>query len=483
MSTSEEIKKMLAQYTQNKKQEHLDDIQLKDVAQYWEDLTKADNSTEIQNFQETFSPEILDKKLEEYLEFLNTGNYDIADFEKINNFFQSPAMQNKNTSLDLKIDNIKKTMENKKLAFEHSANFKINEEQKEELKMSGLAQIEIQGNQKIINSLEDKTQIGGKKIILRNDKSQVLSIVEFDKEGNSTITCQENGKLVKYEFSQDKKLYKLDGNGNKIEVNTKDKENLSKLDKHSAVSSIIAQKAWNKYMAGELKPEPRKIKINEGENHKANTVINEGENSSQKPTTRINEEEASEKIEGDFNTGTDNQYGPEEVKLDWKEEDIIKAMFEKWFIAGLNTAAEWTIEKCERIFYGVLNEISSGIKRTPAKEETPKQNKGKDYTQQFYEKIEDTSSKKMESNIKGLDLQSIKDDAQAGKFEEILAKNEAIRNFAKASNTDIKQLLTAGDINKTAPLLATMSAQYAQYADNYAKASLLDDKLQDKRAH
>ena len=483
MSTSENIKQAIAKYAENKKQEHLEEISLKDIAQQWENLTKTDNQEAKQNFQDTYTPEMLDKRLEEYLDALNNGKYDIADFEKINNFCQSSAMKNKNTAMDLKIDNLKSMMETKKVTFEHNTNFKLDEKQKTELRLNGLDQIEIQGNQDIINSLQDKTQISGKKMILKNDKSQVISTVEFDKEGNSIITCQENGKLEKYEFSKDKKLYKYDENGNKTEINTQDKEKLSKIDKHAGMSSIVAQKAWNKYLAGELKPEPKRIKINEGEKNKANTVINEGENSSQKPTTRINEEEAEEKNEGEFNTGTDNQYGPEDVKLDWKEEDIIKAMFEKWFIAGINAVAEWTIEKCNHVFYGVLNEISSGIRRKPEKEEKPKPNKEKDYTQQFYEKVEETSSKKMENNVKGLDLQSIKDDAQAGKFEEILAKNEAIRNFAKASNTDIKQLLTAGDINKTAPLLATMSAQYAQYADNYAKASLLDDKLQDKRAH
>lgn len=495
MSTSENIKKAIAKYAENKQQEHLEDFNLKDIAIYWDKISQNKNTKQQDEFKKAFSDEVMMQKLDNYLEALNSNNYDLAEFEKIKNFFKTSEFQGKNVSLDIKLNNVKAAMETKKFTFEHSTNFKLSAEQRNELNLNGLDQIEIQGNQDIINSLQDKTQISGKKMILKNNKSQVISTVEFDKEGNSIITCQENGKLEKYEFSKDKKLYKYDENGNKTEINTQDKEKLSKLDKYAGMSSIIAQKAWNKYLSGELKPEPRKIKINEGEKNKANTVINEGEknkantvinegeNSSQKPTTRINEEEAEEKNEGEFNTGTDNQYGPEDVKLDWKEEDIIKAMFEKWFIAGINAVAEWTIEKCNHVFYGVLNEISSGIKRKPEKEEKPKQNKEKDYTQQFYEKVEETSSKKMENNVKGLDLQSIKDDAQAGKFEEILAKNEAIRNFAKASNTDIKQLLTAGDINKTAPLLATMSAQYAQYADNYAKASLLDDKLQDKRAH
>ncbi len=484
MSTSKEIKRMLAQYSADKKQEHLQDANLKDLANYWGKVTDQKDQKQQDEFKEAFTPEVMTQKVDSYMEMLNNGNYDIADFDKIEQFFKSFEMQGKDVSLDIKLNNLRAEMGNKKFTLEHGNAFKFSKEQKDALRLPNIDHVEIRGNKEIVDNLQDKKDISGKSFVIRNQKAEVLSTVEYDKDGNANITCQNEGKLQKYQISKDKRVYKFDENGNKQELNIQNKEALSKADKHAVMSGVATKKIWQEYTTGKLKPEPKKVKINEEQKSEKNKVtINEGSENTDKPKTRISENEAQERTDGELNTGTDNQYGPDEVKLDWKEEDIIKVMFEKWFIAALNAAAEWTIQKCEQVVYGALNGIASSMTVKREEREEPKKEKTKDYTQQFSDKITEASNKKMENNLNGLDLESVKADAKEGKYTDILAKSDAIRNFAQATNINIGELLNKGDINKTAPLLISMSADYAKFADNYAQASLLDEKLKDKRAH
>lgn len=484
MSTSKEIKRMLAQYSADKKQEHLQDANLKDLANYWGKVTDQKDQKQQDEFKEAFTPEVMTQKVESYMEMLNNGNYDIADFDKIEQFFKSFEMQGKDVSLDIKLNNLKAEMGNKKFTLEHGNTFKLSKDQKEELRLPDIDHVEIRGKKEIVDGLQDKQDISGKSFVIRNQKDEVLSSVEYDKEGNANITCQNEGKLQKYQISKDKKVYKFDENGNKQELNIQDKNALSKTDKHALVSGMATKKIWQEYTTGKLKPEPKKVKINEEQKkEQAKTTVNEGSENKGKPTTKISENETEDRNDGNLNTGTDNQYGPDDIKLDWKEEDIIKVMFEKWFIASLNYATEWTIKKCEQVMYGAINGIAGSLKSNPKEKEEPKKEKSKDYTQQFSDKVTEVSNKKMENNLNGLDLESVKADAKEGKFADILAKSDAIRNFSQAANVNIQDLLSKGDINKTAPLLISMSADYAKFADNYAQASLLDEKLRDKRAH
>lgn len=519
MSIAEEIANLTAKFTEQKTQEVIANMTLNEVAQVWSDVrtshdaaatTPEQKAEQDKDFaerkdvlQKIITPESLQSKMNEYLEGLANGTYSPADFSKISEFCSDFNDEFKNDAIKNSLDELKKRMNDKRLEVEKEVTIIPDETLSKNLNIEGLDSIVIEGNPERIAFSTDKNSVKGKTVTFKDSEGEDLAGVEFvDGSNASMLLRDENGMAVEYSISGSK-LSKIE-NGSEIKLDPANLNN--EQDRQALKYASSAQKIWKSYARGELDNSVEKevligegkpaTKINENQNKttidqkKEATKIDDGNEETEKTATRFNEEQSGDKNEADLNGDTSNDKPTAEDELYWKEQDIIEAMFKDWFLAAANSVTNWVVHQIEYSAAGIWNEFEkSYIERKAERKKEIENAKKKDATQEFYGKIEDVSDKHMTklcSSYRGTDNgqtsnQQMVAAIREGKIDEALA-NSPLLNSLRDFKINPKDLLTQGNPETTVPFVAGMATMAAKFADVYAKASILNARMNDKDA-
>ena len=498
MSASENIKKLNQKFVENKSKENIESMSLETLAENWKDLQENnEENNDAEKFNSFINEELMQNKVDAYISDLTYGRFSPADFDNVLEFCSAMGNKIQNPDLKKQMENLQEQMQTNRLNMSQDVSFNLTSSQKDKFPIKNLDNVNISGNVSIIKDLNDRTQPAGKTFTFYDNKENSLGGVEFDKNNDAHILCTDlQGEVSEYKLTADNKFYKIDENQKEIELDINDYTKLATQDIKAFNLGKSAGLMWKKYTNKEFDKNIQKPKttINEGEkkspekNSKDNkkktvTKINESEEEqSALPTTQFNEETSSPKAEGDLNNETDNEHGKKPDELYWKEEDIIKVMFEDWFLAFMNSATNWGIHQIEYAAAGIWDSLRKSYKGT-ASEASPSKEEKLDNTQQFYNDIKKVSQTKTENYEKSSNNQDIIEQIKAGKLDEVLVTNDLLRNFSQQTGVDLKPILSKCDPEKSVPLLTSVAATYVKFADAYAQSSLLDSKMNSWQNH
>ena len=480
MSTSDDIKKMTQKFVEDKSKQNLQGLSLEGIAQTWASAKESpDFEQQKENMSKTINDEILQNKINEYLVNLNYGRFSAADFPHITEFCEEFGYKFANSEIKSKIDNLKETMETCRLNMPKEVNIKFDDKLKTEFApIPHLEQITISGNQEQIKDLDDKKQTIGKSFSFIDENNNTIGGVEFDKENNAHILyTNKDGNVVEYKLTPDNKFFLVNDDKSETPLDTKDAKSLSTQDTRAYNLAKASQKIWKKYINKEIDKNVQKPKTTFNQSGKQKTTVNEGENEETAPTTtRFDEGTSKKKNEADFNNEADNEHGFPDNKFEWKEDDIIKVMFQDWFLAAANSATSFALNHIEYAAAGIWDTMQKSYRNRP-KEEDNKEEDKPDITHQFYSGIEDISKEKTKSLKEDADNQKIIDQIKNGNIQDVIIQNDLLRNFGQQTGINVANLLNQGEPEKTVPLITSIATLYAGFTDTYARASILDGKM------
>ncbi len=483
MSTADDIRKMTQNFVENKSQSNLQNMSLEVLSQNWASAKKEpDFEQQKQNLSQSLSDEILQNKISEYMTNLEYGRFSPADFPNITEFCEEFGYKNANTDLKSKIDNLKETMETCRLNMPKELTVKFDDQLKAGFPLPHLDQVTISGNVEQLKNLEDKKSLVGKNFTFTDDNKNLIGGVEYDDKNNAHILCTNSeGNVVEYKLSPENKLYRVNDDKTEQEINLENKEALSTQDIRAYNIAKSSQKVWKKFINKELDKNIQKptTKFNEG--GIKTTKVNEGEAEENIPAaTKFDEGESKKKEEGELGNEDANRHAFPNNDFQWKEDDIIKVMFQDWFLAAANSATNFALNHIEYAAAGIWDTIQSSYRNRKSDDDTPKKEEKKpDITHQFFNGIEDISQQSITNLQTAHDNQAIVDQVKGGNVKDTVIQNDLLRDFAQQTGVDVEGLLKQGEPEKTVPLLTTMAALYAKYTDTYAKASILDEKMHD----
>ena len=484
MSTSEDIKKMTQKFVEDKSKQNLQELSIEDMAQTWSEAKETpDAEQQKENMSKVITDEILQNKINEYLVNLNYGRFSPADFAGITEFCEEFGFKYANTDLKNKIDTLQETMETCRLKMPKDVNITFDDKLKEEYApIPHLSQITISGNEEQIKDLEDKKSISGKTFSFLDENENVIGGVEFDKNNDAHILYTNNeGNAVEYRLSNDNKFYLVNEDKSETLLDTKDAKSLSTQDLRAYNLAKASQKTWKKFINKELDKNIQKPKTTFNEDGIKRTRVNEEEGEQKVPqTTRFDEGESKVKAQAELNNGTDNENGFPDNKFEWKEDDIIKVMFQDWFLAAANSATSFALNHIEYAAAGIWDTIEKSYRNRPKAEPQEQPEEKPDITHQFYTEIEDVSSRSMQEQHEACNNQEIINQIRnGGNIQDIVIQNPLLRNFAQQTGVDVEGLLRRGEPDKTVPLMTSMATLYNTTVDTYARTAILDDKMKD----
>lgn len=511
MSIAEDIKNLVANFKDEKVQKNLSEMSLDEIAIVWSDIHAAHDApaenkeAQEKDFKERndtlhkiVTPEKLQAQINEYMEELANGNYSPADFTRISEFCTSFSDEFKNDAIKNTLNEMKKRLEEKRLEVEQPLSI-INDKLPEKINIQDLDSIIIEGDKEKISALEDKTQANGKTVSFKGSEDKDLGKVSFDELGGADITfVNENNEPQHYQISADGKLTYLP-EGQKPQTWTRDEikgnqQGLPKEAKQALQLAGAAKKVWNGYQKGELDNSVEKsIIVKEGGNStridqgketpkdKGPTKVDEGhEEEDPLAPTKINEDQTPQKGgEASVDSGTKNEKPTPEDEIYWKEDDIIKAMFEEWFLKAANAVTNWVVHQIEYAAAGIWNEFEAALNQRKKQlkekeEEDNKPNKTKDVygkTLKASEKqmipLANASKKKAQKEI----IEAVK----TGNVNEAIANNKLLKSFEIYA--DPKKLLVHGTPETTVPFVMGMATMASKFSDDYAQASILNAQM------
>ena len=446
---------------------------------------------EKETFLKSISQENIQTQLDTFFVDLNMGRYDISDFSKIEEFCGAYDSMFANDSIRKQIANLKEQMNDKRLLRSKEIELKTTPELRADLHQSDkLSNVVISfDHQKIKNG----HSIAGKTFTFLDSNGDALNMVEFDENGNGYIhQLGQDGKEVEYVLTRDSKFYQMkDGKPHELALK---QDVLSPQDKRAVNSIFASRNLWKAYTQGKLDHLVQKetklqtLKVNEAAKAKS-TKVNEGQGATtvnegapdEPVATSVNEGKSNKKDISDFGNDTTNKHAPGHNEFKWQEMDIIDAMFKEWFLAAANAATSWVLDQTEYLLTGIVSEISRGYDASKA--EGAKRQNDPDETQKFADSLQRVSNQKMEAIATKTKNKKIIKDIKEGKLDTVIAENPLLKDFAELSGVNIGQLLTSGEPEKTVPLMTNLALSYLKTVDDYARASLLDEKLHDKNAH
>ncbi len=482
MSTADDIKKMTQKFVTEKGQDYLKKMDLESLAQTWSTAKETpDFEAQSQQMAEKINDEILQNKIDEYMTSLQYGRFSPADFPKISEFCEEFGFKMANTDLKNKITSLQETMESCRLNMPNEVNIKFDDKLKADFSpLPHLEKVSINGNVEVLKDLEDKKEIKGKNFSFKDNNNNEIGGVEFDKDNIAHILCpDQDGNVVEYKLSTDNKLSRVNDDNTETALDTSILKNLSTQDIRAYNLGISAQKLWKKYINKELDKNVEKPKLTINEGGKKATKVNEGETEEETPqTTRFDEETSKKKEEADLDNDSDNNVAFPNNDFQWKEDDIIKVMFQDWFLAAANSATNFVLNHIEYAAAGIWHTLEKSYRNSKS-QSTPKKEEKPDVTHQFYSEIEGISQKKMNDLKNGQNNQEIIALVKDGKAQDAIVTNDLLRDFGQQAGVDVAALLSKGNPEKTVPLLTSMAALYSSYSDNYARASILDAKMKD----
>lgn len=512
MSIAEDIKNLVANFKDEKVQKNLSEMSLDEIAIVWSDIHAAHDApaenkeAQEKDFKERndtlhkiVTPEKLQAQINEYMEGLANGNYSPADFARISEFCTSFSDEFKNDAIKNTLNEMKKRIEEKRLEVENPLTI-VNEKLAANLNIQDLDSVIIEGDKEKISALKDKTLASGKTVSFKGPEDKDLGKVSFDELGNADITfVNENNEPQHYKISADGKLtYLPEGQEPQTWMPDEIKGNQQGLPKEAKQALQLAgaaKKVWNGYQKGELDNSVEKsIIVKEGGNStridqgkeapkdKGPTKVDEGHEDEEDPLapTKINEDQTPQKgSEASVDSGTKNEKPTPEDELYWKEEDIIKAMFEEWFLKAANAVTNWIVHQIEYAAAGIWNEFEAALnqrkKQLKEKEEEDKKN---NKTKDVYGKVRKASEKQMiplaNASKKKAQKETI-EAVKAGNVDEVIANNKLLKSLE--NYTDPKALLTQGTPETTVPFVMGMATMAAKFSDDYAQASILNAQM------
>ena len=483
MSTSENIKKMTQKFVAEKSAQNLQELSLQDMAQTWSSAKEApDAEQQKANLSKVANAEVLQNKINEYLVDLNYGRFSPADFPHIMEFCEEFGFKLANTELKSKIENLQETMEKCRLNLPHEVQVKLDDKLKSEFSpFPRLDRISISGNEDQIKDLDDKKQIIGKTVSFMDDNNDTLGGVEFDKDNNAHILCPDkDGNAVEYKLTAGNVFSRINDDKSETLIDLKAPEKLSTQDINAYNLAKASQKVWKKFINKELDKNIQKSQTTVSEGRLATTRVNEtqAETENAPQTTRFDEKPSKEKNEGDFKNDTDNETAFPNNDFQWKEDDIIKVMFQDWFLAAANSATNFVLNHVEYAAAGIWNNLQRSYRNRP-KEDNKKEPEKPDVTHQFYSEVEEISQKSTKNKQNSCDNAAIIEKIKNGQTKEAVIENDLLRNFGQQTGVDVEGLLGKGSPEKTVPLMTNMAALYSQFTDTYARSAILDAKMQD----
>lgn len=483
MSTSDDIRKMTQKFVEDKSIQNLQGLSLENMSQAWSEAKEApDAAQQKENMSKNITDEILQNKINEYLVNLNYGRFSPADFSKISEFCEEFGFKYANTDLKNKIETLQETMETCRLKMPKDVDIKLDDKLKAEYApIPHLDQISISGNESQIKDLEDKKQTIGKTFTFLDDNKNVIGGVEFDDKNDAHILCtNKDGNAVEYKLTNDNKFYMINEDKSEKLLDTKDIKSLSTQDTRAYNLAKASQKTWKKFINKELDKNIQKQKTTFNEGGIRKTQVNEGELEKNAPqATKFDEGVSKPKAESDLDNNTDNETAFPDNKFEWKEDDIIKVMFQDWFLAAANSATSFALNHIEYAAAGIWDTVQKSYKGRQKEEEEKKEQKP-DLTHQFYGEVEDVANKSVKAQKDSCDNQLIIDQIKSGNnIQDVVIQNDLLRNFAQQTGVDVSGLLSRGEPEKTVPLMTSMAALYNTAVDTYARTAILDEKMRD----
>ncbi len=511
MSIAEDIANLTANFKDKKVKEVLSEMSLDQMASVWSDIRAAhdapaeDKEAQEKDFKEKndmlheiVTPKKLQAQINEYMEGLANGNYSPADFTKISEFCTSFSDEFKNDTIKNTLNEMKKRLEEKRLEVEQPLSI-INDKLPERINIQDLDSIIIEGDKEKISALKDKTQANGKTISFKGPEDKDLGKVSFDELGGADITfVNENNEPQHYQISADGKLTYLP-EGQEPQSWTLDEirgnqQGLTKETKQALQLAGAAKKVWNGYQKGELdnsvekttivKESGNSTRIDQGKEapkDKGPTKVDEGhEEEDPLAPTKINEDQTPQKGgEASVDSGTKNEKPTPEDELYWKEDDIIKAMFEEWFLKAANAITNWVVHQIEYAAAGIWNEFEAACnaRRKQLQEQEDKDNKT-NKTKGLYGKVLKASEKQMTPLANASKKKAQKETIEAikaGNIDEAIANNKLLKGLEIYA--DPKALLTQGAPETTVPFVMGIGTMAAKFSDDYAQASILNAQM------
>lgn len=511
MSIAEDIRNLTANFKDKKIKDALSEMSLDEVALVWSDIHAAHDApaenkeAQEKDFKEkndilheTVTPEKLQTQMNEYMEGLANGSYSPADFAKISEFCTSFSNEFQNDAIKNTLNEMKKRIEEKRLEVENPLTI-VDEKLAENLNIQDLDSIIIEGDKEKISTLEDKTQANGKTVSFKGPEDKDLGKVSFDELGVADITfVNANNEQQHFQISPEGDVtYFPEGK----EPHTWRAEELSQNrqeqlpeTKHALQLASSAKKAWKQYSSGELDNSVEKnITVKEGNNstrvnevketpkEKGVTQVDEGhEEEDPLAPTKINEDQTPKKGgEASIDSGTKNEKPTPEDELYWKEDDIIKAMFEEWFLKAANAVTNWIVHQIEYAAAGIWKEFEAALNARRIQLEDEKKNGDKiNKTKDVYSKVCKSSEQQMtplaNASNKKTEKETI-DAVKAGNVNEVIANNKLLKSLE--NYTDPKALLAQGTPETTVPFVMGMATMTAKFSDDYAQASILNAQM------
>ena len=486
MSTSDKIKQMTKEFIKNKSQTNLENASLEEIASDWvATKEEAKNKGVEPKKPEALNSELLQNKISEYLSNLNYGRFSPADFAHITEFCADFEYDLKDSPLKKQIETLQETMETCRLNLPKDVDIKFDEQlQSEFSRFPHLGAVNIKGNAEQIKNLPDKKNITGKTFSFTDDNDKPLANVEFTPTEGIKISCfDQDGENIQYQLTPDNHYYRINPDNSKTEIDTSSPEKMSTQDIRAYNFGNASRKIWNKFINKELdkniKKQPTTISDNNKQKIKKTTVNEAQEGTPQTPTTRFDEKPSQQKNEGEFNNDTDNKFAPNPDELYWKEDDIIKVMFQDWFLAAANSATNFVIHQIEYAAAGAWDALKTSYTSKQSANNNKKE-ETKDFTQEFYGKVEKASQDNIQSIDNSAGNEAIISQLQNNTpAQEVVLSNSLLNNFAKNSGFKVEDILAQGNPEKTVPLLTSTAKLFNQFTDTYARSAILDDKMQD----
>lgn len=522
MSTADDIRNLNAEFYTRKMQGSLEEMPLEQLSTLWHGAQQSSNDPQILNerknaIKKAVTPESLHRKIQEYTTCLMTGDFDIGDFGKISEFCGQFELDGVSDEIKRSIDNLKEKMADKRLSLENAVTIDLNRKNPQSSKednsfnLEGLDSIVISGTPEIINGLDNKKLRSGKNVLFQNAAGDGLAEVAFDKEGNAELLLpsQDRSSYKTYRLNNKGQFSLINEDGTNTPFADSEIESLEGEDKKALNCIISANKAWKKYAAGEYdhaigkelkvdeleKNEPTKIdegktstKINEG---KTSTKVNEGK-PQPKPApnkTVIGEktDDTPSKEEMSTNQGDRGDQTQKEDEVYWKEQDIIQAMFEKWFLAAANSVTNWAVHQIEYVCAGVWDQFEKGYKQRQKEADTPSAPKTP-RTNALYKEVYDIHDNNMLKLRNGSDPKQITEMLQNGKTAELIANNPYVNKLYASSPEFLDKMLSPEKLKdpryaeNVAGVVTAFITKAEEFSNKYAVTSILDRQLRDQNA-
>lgn len=523
MSTAEDIRNLNARFYTKEMQDLLKEMPLEQLSSIWHNARLSEKDPQMLAEQKdavkkAVTPESLHRKIQEYTTCLMTGDFDIGDFAKINEFCSEFALDGISDEIKKNLDNLKEKMADKRLSLENAVTIDLNRKNPQSSKessgfdMEGLDSMVISGTPEIINGLDNKKLRSGKNVLFQNAAGDGLAEVAFDKDGNAELLLpsQDQSSYKTYRLNNKGQFSRINEDGTDSPFAGSEIESLEGDDKKALNCIISANKAWKKYAAGEYdhaigkelkvdefeKNEPTKIdegktstKIDEG---KTSTKVNEGKPQPKPaPNKTVIEEKPDDTLDRNEFTGDQGDRGDQTQKEDevyWKEQDIIQAMFEKWFLAAANSATNWVVHQIEYVCAGVWDQFEKGYQQR-MKEQKSEDNKPKTpKTNAVYKEIYNIHDENMDRLRSGSDPKQIAEMLQSGKTEELIASNPYVNKLYGSSPEFLSKMLAPEQLKdpryaeNVAGVIAAFITKAEEFSNKYAVTSILDRQLRDPNA-